>query len=175
MHAFRILIGSALALGLLVASCGDDGEITTGLSAGSMGGSGGGSSGGSSGGGPGESSGSVDPTSNPTGGDTTSSPTTTAGSSSTTLPPVSTTSGGEESTGGSGSSGGGSSSGGNTTDGAGCGNGKIDATEQCDGGNLNGFDCVSLGNAGGTLLCDPVTCTFDTSMCEGSSSDGTSG
>lgn len=54
-----------------------------------------------------------------------------------------------------------------------CGNGVIDGTEQCDGANLNGFTCEALGNAGGTLQCDPVTCTFDTQLCEGGG--GTSG
>lgn len=62
-----------------------------------------------------------------------------------------------------------------TTDPAGCGNGQIDPNEQCDGANLNGFTCESLGNAGGSLGCDPVTCTFDTSLCMGNSSSGTSG
>jgi hypothetical protein len=38
--------------------------------------------------------------------------------------------------------------------------------EQCDGDDLQGFDCASLGLGGGDLFCDPVTCTFDTSMCE---------
>jgi hypothetical protein len=55
-----------------------------------------------------------------------------------------------------------------------CGNGVIDPGEQCDGANLNGFDCTNLGYTGGTLACDPVTCTFDTSMCE-SGSSSTSG
>jgi len=54
-----------------------------------------------------------------------------------------------------------------------CGNGVIDGNEQGDGANLNGFTCEALGNAGGTLQCDPVTCTFDTQMCEGGG--GTSG
>ena len=54
-----------------------------------------------------------------------------------------------------------------------CGNGSINAPEQCDGANLNGFTCEALGNAGGTLQCDPVTCTFDTQLCEGGG--GTSG
>jgi hypothetical protein len=62
-----------------------------------------------------------------------------------------------------------------TTDPAGCGNGQIDPNEQCDGANLNGFTCEALGNAGGSLGCDPVTCTFDTSLCMGNSSSGTSG
>jgi hypothetical protein len=54
-----------------------------------------------------------------------------------------------------------------------CGNGVIDAGEQCDGADLQGFDCASLGLNGGTLACDPMMCTFDTSMC--SSTTGTSG
>jgi hypothetical protein len=55
-----------------------------------------------------------------------------------------------------------------------CGNGVIDAGEQCDGGNLQGFDCQSLGLNGGTLACDDTMCTFDTSMCS-STTGGTSG
>jgi hypothetical protein len=46
-----------------------------------------------------------------------------------------------------------------------CGNGSVDPGEQCDGADLQGFDCASLGLAGGVLFCDPVMCTFDTSMC----------
>jgi hypothetical protein len=46
-----------------------------------------------------------------------------------------------------------------------CGNGVIDDGEQCDGGNLGGFTCVDLGYSGGTLGCDPVTCTYDASAC----------
>lgn len=57
---------------------------------------------------------------------------------------------------------------------AGCGDGTISPGEQCDGADLQGFDCNSLGLNGGTLSCDPVTCTFDTSMCM-STSGGTSG
>lgn len=53
-----------------------------------------------------------------------------------------------------------------TTDGGGaCGNGVIDDGEQCDGGNLGGFSCTDLGYSGGTLACDPVTCTYDASGC----------
>lgn len=63
----------------------------------------------------------------------------------------------------------------NTTNPGACNNGTLDANEQCDGGNLNGFTCESLGNTGGTLQCDPVTCTFDTSMCTNDTSGGTSG
>ncbi len=47
----------------------------------------------------------------------------------------------------------------------GCGNGIVDPGEQCDGADLQGFDCTSFGFAGGVLTCDPVTCTFDTSGC----------
>lgn len=54
-----------------------------------------------------------------------------------------------------------SSSGGNGD----CGNGAIDMGEQCDGANLNGFTCEQLGYGGGTLGCDPVTCTYDTANC----------
>jgi hypothetical protein len=46
-----------------------------------------------------------------------------------------------------------------------CGNGVIDDGEQCDGGNLGGFTCVDLGYSGGTLGCDPITCTYDASAC----------
>jgi hypothetical protein len=61
-----------------------------------------------------------------------------------------------------------------TTGASGCGDGTISPGEQCDGADLQGFDCVSLGLSGGTLLCDPITCTFDTSMCM-STTSGTSG
>jgi hypothetical protein len=48
-----------------------------------------------------------------------------------------------------------------------CGNGVIDGNrgEQCDGVDLGGETCVTLGHSGGLLLCDPETCTYDTSMC----------
>lgn len=52
-----------------------------------------------------------------------------------------------------------------------CGNGVIDAGEQCDGSNLGSNTCSSIeygiNYAGyeygekGTLICDPVSCTFD--------------
>jgi hypothetical protein len=45
-----------------------------------------------------------------------------------------------------------------------CGNGTLDAGEQCDGTNLGGATCTSLGFAGGTLACS-AQCTFDTSGC----------
>ena len=47
---------------------------------------------------------------------------------------------------------------------AACGNGTIDAGEQCDGANLNGQSCIGLGFAGGSLACSP-SCTFNTSAC----------
>ena len=45
-----------------------------------------------------------------------------------------------------------------------CGNGTIDAGEQCDGANLGGATCQSVGFGSGTLACGPG-CTFDTSGC----------
>jgi hypothetical protein len=46
-----------------------------------------------------------------------------------------------------------------------CGNGTLDAGEQCDGANLNGGTCASAGFPyGGTLACGPG-CAFDTSGC----------
>jgi hypothetical protein len=58
-----------------------------------------------------------------------------------------------------------SSSSSSTTTGGLCGNGTIDAGEQCDGADLNSFDCTSLGYSGGTLACGAATCTFDTTLC----------
>lgn len=46
----------------------------------------------------------------------------------------------------------------------GCGNGFIEAGEQCDANNLNGASCVSQGFPYGTLACT-ASCTFDTSGC----------
>lgn len=46
-----------------------------------------------------------------------------------------------------------------------CGNGVMDMGEQCDGADLQGFDCASLGLGMGTLACDQEMCMFDTSMC----------
>jgi len=47
-----------------------------------------------------------------------------------------------------------------------CGNGAIDANEDCDASNLDGNDCASVGGgfAGGTLACEN-DCTFDTGGC----------
>jgi len=48
---------------------------------------------------------------------------------------------------------------------ANCGDGAADADEQCDGVDLDGATCASLGySAGGVLACD-ATCGFDTSGC----------
>jgi hypothetical protein len=47
-----------------------------------------------------------------------------------------------------------------------CGNGVIDSSEQCDGGNLNGKACSSIGYSGGTLSCNS-DCTYNTSACTG--------
>jgi len=46
----------------------------------------------------------------------------------------------------------------------GCGNGVIEPGEQCEGGNLDGFNCESLGFGPGVLTCD-ANCFFDTSNC----------
>jgi cysteine-rich repeat protein len=45
-----------------------------------------------------------------------------------------------------------------------CGDGFINAGEECDGDNLNGFDCLSLGFQDGVLLCSDG-CSFDASSC----------
>jgi hypothetical protein len=45
-----------------------------------------------------------------------------------------------------------------------CGNGVVDAGEQCDGSNLNGQTCASQGFSGGTLSCT-ASCAFDTAQC----------
>lgn len=58
---------------------------------------------------------------------------------------------------------------------AGCGDGVVSPGEQCDGADLQGLDCTSLGLGTGTLGCDPMMCTFDTSMCMSDSGGGTSG
>jgi len=46
----------------------------------------------------------------------------------------------------------------------GCGDGMIDPGEYCDGENLNGETCESLGYVGGTLTCSEY-CNFDPSGC----------
>ena len=52
-----------------------------------------------------------------------------------------------------------------------CGDGKAGGTEQCDGTDLLGKSCNSLGYAGGTLGCSKG-CSLDTSGCAGSASCG---
>jgi uncharacterized protein (TIGR03382 family) len=44
-----------------------------------------------------------------------------------------------------------------------CGDGNVDAGEECDGLNLNGETCSSQGFDGGSLSCS--SCSFDTSSC----------
>lgn len=45
-----------------------------------------------------------------------------------------------------------------------CGNGVLDAGEECDGANLGGHTCASRGFTEGTLSCNS-NCTFNTSAC----------
>jgi hypothetical protein len=45
-----------------------------------------------------------------------------------------------------------------------CGNGVKEGQEECDGDDLDGYDCIMLGFAGGQLACSDV-CLFDTSGC----------
>jgi len=63
-------------------------------------------------------------------------------------------------------------SGGGGTGGGTCGNGSVDAGEECDGGNVGGADCTTLGLGftGGQLACDG--CSFDTSACTAGCPDG---
>lgn len=55
-----------------------------------------------------------------------------------------------------------------------CGNGIKEGSEQCDGNDLGGASCTSLGYKGGTLLCSP-SCEFNTSGCTTSSGGGGGG
>jgi hypothetical protein len=55
-----------------------------------------------------------------------------------------------------------------------CGNGIVEAGEQCDGADLNGKTCVSRGFVGGTLLCS-AACEFNTSNCITGGGGGGSG
>jgi hypothetical protein len=50
--------------------------------------------------------------------------------------------------------------------GAACGDGVREGAEACDGADLGGQDCVSIGLASGTLACDG-SCAFDTTGCVG--------
>ena len=52
-----------------------------------------------------------------------------------------------------------------------CGNGVAEIDEMCDGADLHGQTCESLGHDSGTLACTNE-CTWDTSGCEGSPSCG---
>jgi hypothetical protein len=45
-----------------------------------------------------------------------------------------------------------------------CGNGSAEDNEDCEGTNLKGETCISLGYGGGTLSCD-TSCTLNTSLC----------
>lgn len=160
MIAWRTFAYPVAAL-VLSAGCGDDEMTATSLSVGSVSNSSGSGSE-SSGSGGGASSSSSSPTD--PGGSATDSGST---STNTTVPGTSTEEPGTSTDAST------TNTTNNTTQPAGCGNGAIDPNEQCDGGNLNGFTCDSLGAGTGTLGCDPMTCTFDTSMCDGGG--GTSG
>ncbi|MEE9217659.1 MAG: zinc-dependent metalloprotease family protein [Acidobacteriota bacterium] len=46
----------------------------------------------------------------------------------------------------------------------GCGNGRIDGTEECDGGDLGGATCATFGHLQGSMSCT-FECTFDTTGC----------
>jgi len=56
-----------------------------------------------------------------------------------------------------------------------CGNGKIDEGEDCDGAMLGDVTCTNLGFASGMLGCDPITCTYETTMCRLPSQSGSGG
>lgn len=71
--------------------------------------------------------------------------------------------GGATTTGGTGGTGGATTTSTNTL----CGNGTIDSGEACDGADLSGASCVTLGYPGGQLACGPA-CELDLSTCEGS-------
>ena len=47
-----------------------------------------------------------------------------------------------------------------------CGNGMVDGSDECDGTNLGGLDCTTIGFDGGSLGCTAL-CTFDTTGCTG--------
>lgn len=56
----------------------------------------------------------------------------------------------------------------------GCGDGSVSGAEQCDGSNVNGASCSSLGFTGGSLSCTSA-CTFNTTACTTSSGGGGGG
>lgn len=175
MTSLRTLRVSALvaAGAVLAVACGDDGMSASGLSGGSQS-AGQLSTGGSSGyGTSGETSESSPTTSGNSAAESTSDDATTVPGTSTSGFPDTTTDVPGTSTTNDPTNDPTNNPTNDPTNPAQCGNGVIDGNEQCDGANLNGFTCEALGNAGGTLQCDPVTCTFDTQMCEGGG--GTSG
>ncbi len=45
-----------------------------------------------------------------------------------------------------------------------CGDSVIEGSEDCEGSDLNGQTCISLGYVSGILACD-IACTFDTTDC----------
>lgn len=53
---------------------------------------------------------------------------------------------------------------------AGCGNGRIDDGEECDGSDLGGATCASIGYTSGSLGCT-TSCRYNTSFCRSSCSD----
>lgn len=55
-----------------------------------------------------------------------------------------------------------------------CGDGEQYAGEDCDGADLNGQTCTSVGFASGTLACD-ANCVFDTSACVAAAPGGGGG
>lgn len=46
-----------------------------------------------------------------------------------------------------------------------CGDNAVNGPEECDGGNVNGQTCVSLGFKAGALGCDAASCSFNTAAC----------
>ena len=72
----------------------------------------------------------------------------------------------DDGTGGTGGTGGSAGGGGSAGTGGGgiCGDGIVDAGEQCDGTNLAGSTCEAQGFDGGTLACGD-NCTFNTDDC----------
>lgn len=83
-------------------------------------------------------------------------------------PTASSGSSGDSSDGDSSDGSGSGSSGGEAS----CGNGVIDAGEECDGDDLGEETCTSLGYSSGELTCDAETCMYDSSMCTGSGTGG---
>lgn len=67
---------------------------------------------------------------------------------------------------------GGGSSGDGGSGGPACGNGTVEGGEECDGSDLAGESCMTLGYESGELTCDDMTCMFDSSLCMGNGSGG---